>query len=81
MKRKIHENIDLQIYNLNKQHKKIAEKLWKIDTPEQVAQFIENLDHKDRRRAITVYNLIILAALDNYNRVDPEVVNLIQDLK
>lgn len=64
---------DLIIEGLTVRQIEIANKLWRMETIEEIDQFINSIPKKARVEAITVKEMMIAASIDHAIRVDPDL--------
>lgn len=64
---------NITITGLSQLQRDIADRLWQLDTTEDIEQYIETLPRSLKREAWVVMNMIIAAELDSYMEVTDEV--------
>lgn len=60
--------------------KSLADRIWSMDTREEVDEFVSTLPRSLRREAWVVMNMIIWAELDQVMEVSPNVKNYLSSL-
>lgn len=60
----------IQIEGLTKRQRALADIMWSMDSPNDVASFIESLPDEQAREARTVMNLMVWAMLDTVMDTD-----------
>lgn len=63
----------ITIEGLSPLQRDIADRIWSLDTQQEVQQFVTTLPRSLKREAWTVMNMIIAAELDSYMEVTDEV--------
>lgn len=58
----------------------LADRIWAMDTQQEVEQFVMTLPRNLRREAYVVMQMIIAQELDNHMEVSPDVQNYISSL-
>lgn len=64
---------NITITGLSQLQRDIADRLWQLDTQEDIEQYIETLPRSLRREAWVVMTMIIWAELDSYMEVTDAV--------
>lgn len=73
--------MSIQIEGLNKRQKILADILWGARSISQVRMFLNSLPDQDKKDAKLIMELIQLAILDEIETVDPEIIEIIEELK
>jgi phage host-nuclease inhibitor protein Gam len=71
----------ITIEGLNKRQRMLADIIWALDSKEQVTDFIRTLPDVQKKEAIVVTQMMVLAFIDQIETVDDEVVELIDNLR
>jgi hypothetical protein len=71
----------ITIEGLNKRQRMLADIIWALDSKEQVTDFIRTLPDVQKKEAIVVTQMMVLAFIDQIETVDDEVVDLIDNLR
>ncbi len=71
----------ITIEGLNKRQRMLADIIWALDSKEQVTDFIRTLPDVQKKEAIVVTQMMVLAFIDQIDTVDDEVVELIDNLR
>jgi hypothetical protein len=58
----------------------LADRIWSMDTEQEVQEFVSTLPRSLKREAWVVMQMIILAELDSYMEVSDEVTEYIRSL-
>jgi hypothetical protein len=56
--------MSIELQGLSELDKELADQLWRLDTAQEVEAFIQSLPRRLRLRALTVFQLICVAAVD-----------------
>jgi hypothetical protein len=70
-------DMTIQIEGLSRQQVLIANKLWSLDSIEEVQDYMNNLPKRARGQAQVVFELIVAAQLDQY--MDTDLANEVID--
>lgn len=70
----------MQIQGLTRQQMLLAEKLWRMETMEEVEQFISQLPRSRRRDAWVVTTMFVAETLDDVDVIDPELNQYLRSL-
>ncbi len=71
----------ITIEGLNKRQRMLADIIWALDSKEQVTDFIRTLPDVQKKEAIVVTQMMVLAFIDQIDTVDDDVVELIDNLR
>lgn len=71
----------IQIEGLTKKQRMLADIIWSLDTQDQVQAFIKSLPEKDRKQAVVVTQMMILAFIDEVDTVDERTIDIINKAK
>jgi hypothetical protein len=71
----------VQITGLSKRQRAIADVLWLMNNRADVERFIASLEPQTQQDALTVVEMMQLAMIDEYNQVDDDVKQLIDNLR
>ena len=71
---------DIQIQGLSPLQRDLADRIWSMDTEDQVQEFVSTLPRSLKREAHVVLNMIIASELDNQMEVSPDVQAYISSL-
>lgn len=71
----------IQIEGLSKKQRMLADIIWALDTQDQVQAFIRSLPEKDRKQAVVVTQLMILAFIDEVNTIEESTIDIINKAK
>ncbi len=71
----------ITIEGLNKRQRMLADIIWALDSKEQVTDFIRTLPDVQKKEAIVVTQMMVLAFIDQIDTVDDEVAELIDNLR
>lgn len=71
----------ITIEGLNKRQRMLADIIWSLDSKEQVTAFISTLPAKQKKEAIVVTQMMVLAFIDEVDTIDDDVVELIDNLR
>lgn len=71
----------IQIEGLSKKQRMLADIIWSLDTQDQVQAFIKSLPEKDRKQAVVVTQMMILAFIDEVDTVDEQTIDIINKAK
>ena len=64
---------DIEIQGFSALQRDLADRIWSMDTQDQIAEFVSTLPRSLKREAWVVMQMIIAAELDNYMEVSDEV--------
>ena len=64
---------DIQIQGLSPLQRDLADRIWSMDTEDQVQEFVGTLPRSLKREAWVVMQMIIAGELDSYMEVSDEV--------
>ena len=64
---------DIQIQGLSPLQRDLADRIWSMDTEQEVQEFVMTLPKSLKREAWVVMQMIMLAELDTYMEVSDEV--------
>lgn len=70
----------MQIQGLTRQQMLLADKLWRMETMEEVEQFISQLPRSRRRDAWVVTTMFVAETLDGVDVIDPELNQYLRSL-
>lgn len=73
--------MEIQIHGLSKKQMALADIIWACDCREHVESFINSLQGENKKEAQTVFELMLLAVLDDVETIDDHTVKLIESLK
>ena len=71
---------DIQIQGLSPLQRDLADRIWSMDTEDQVQEFVSTLPRSLKREAWVVMQMIIATELDNQMEVSPDVQAYISSL-
>lgn len=71
----------ITIEGLNKRQRMLADIIWSLDSKEQVTAFISTLPAKQKKEAIVVTQMMVLAFIDEVDTIEDDVVELINNLR
>lgn len=71
----------ITIEGLNKRQRMLADIIWSLDSKEQVTAFISTLPAKQKKEAIVVTQMMVLAFIDEVDTIEDDVVELIDNLR
>ena len=71
---------DIQILGLSPLQRDLADRIWSMDTEDQVQEFVSTLPRSLKREAWVVMQMIIASELDNQMEVSPDVQAYISSL-
>jgi hypothetical protein len=71
---------DIQIQGLSPLQQDLADRIWSMDTEDQVQEFVSTLPRSLKREAWVVMQMIIASELDNQMEVSPDVQAYISSL-
>jgi hypothetical protein len=71
---------DIQIQGLSPLQRDLADRIWSMDTEDQVQEFVSTLPRSLKREAWVVMQMIIASELDNQMEVSPDVQAYISSL-
>ena len=71
---------DIQIQGLSPLQRDLADRIWSMDTEQEVQEFVMTLPKSLKREAWVVMQMIMLAELDSYMEVTDEVREYIRSL-
>ena len=64
---------DIEIQGFSALQRELADRIWSLDTQDQIAEFVGTLPKNLKREAWVVMQMIIAAELDTYMEVTDEV--------
>ena len=64
---------DIEIQGFSALQRELADRIWSMDTQDQIAEFVGTLPKNLKREAWVVMQMIIAAELDTYMEVSDEV--------
>ena len=64
---------DIEIQGFSALQRELADRIWSLDTQDQIAEFVGTLPKNLKREAWVVMQMIIAAELDTYMEVSDEV--------
>ena len=73
--------MSIQIQGLSRRQRAIADVLWMMPTREDAERFMASLNPATRRDADLVVELLQLAITDECDTIDPDVAELIDNLR
>lgn len=68
----------IEIQGFTEQQQRIADQLWRAQTPEQIREIADTLAPEHRRDAWMVLQMIIAAGLDEIHTVEPEITEYLR---
>ena len=71
---------DIQIQGFSPLQRDLADRIWSMDTQDQVQEFVSTLPRSLKREAWVVMQMIIASELDNQMEVSPDVQAYISSL-
>lgn len=71
---------DIQIQGFSPLQQDLADRIWSMDTEDQVQEFVSTLPRSLKREAWVVMQMIIASELDNQMEVSPDVQAYISSL-
>ena len=71
---------DIRIQGLSPLQRDLADRIWSMDTEDQVQEFVSTLPRSLKREAWVVMQMIIASELDNQMEVSPDVQAYISSL-
>lgn len=71
----------ITIEGLNKRQRMLADIIWALDTKEQVTAFIQTLPDKQKKEALVVTQMMVLAFIDEVDTIEDSTVELIDNLR
>ena len=71
---------DIQIQGFSPLQRDLADRIWSMDTEDQVQEFVSTLPRSLKREAWVVMQMIIASELDNQMEVSPDVQAYISSL-
>jgi hypothetical protein len=63
----------IQIHGLNQRQRAIADMIWAMEDHKDVLEFIDGCQGRTKRDAQVVYEMIVLAVIDQRDEVTPEL--------
>ena len=64
---------DIEIQGFTALQRDLADRIWSMDTQDEIAEFVSTLPRSLKREAYVVMQMIIAAELDTYMEVSDEV--------
>ena len=71
---------DIEIQGFTALQRDLADRIWSMDTQDQIAEFVSTLPRSLKREAWVVMQMIIAAELDTYMEVSDEVRSYLNSL-
>ena len=73
--------MSITIAGLTRQQRQIADLLWSCDSQESVEQLLTSMPPAYRRDAVSVHQLMIAAAMDEYEGITDDVKSIIDHIR
>ena len=71
---------DIEIQGFTALQRDLADRIWSMDTQDEIAEFVSTLPRSLKREAYVVMQMIIAAELDTYMEVSDEVRSYLNSL-